>query len=180
MNEIKRTPFRKNLDKRYISGEDLKNGIALGKGLRPEMVVTLAKFNDANAFDQKTQSEISKTAIWMKEYPSGKMIYKPCLLNVTRSEFMSEELANNSLFLDDCDLTKPFVMYAKTHKRHAFVVEFKKYLAPNPASPEKAIIKLNACKTLAELKTVFGGLTSNEQILPSVVALKDKLKVKLV
>ncbi len=80
MIKIMKTPFRKNLDKRYISGEDLQNGEDLGKGLKKEMIVTLAKFNDAPAFDQKTQSEVNKTAIWLKEFPSGEMIYKPCLL----------------------------------------------------------------------------------------------------
>jgi len=174
-----KTPFRKNLDKRYISGEDLANGIDMAKGLKPEMVVTLSKFNDAAAFDQKLQTEVNKTAIWMKEYPSGKLIYKPCLLNVGRSEFMCKELASGSLFIDDCDMNKPFIMFAKKDRRHGHVVGFKKYIAPNPASPDEPIKKLKTCKTLDDLKFVWSKLTSDEMKLPTVVALKEELKGSL-
>ena len=171
-----KTAFRKNLDKRYISGEDLENGEELGKGLKKEMVVTLAKFNDAPAFDQKTQSEVNKTAIWMKEYPSGKLLYKPCLLNVSRAAFMSKELANNSLFIDDCDVEKPFVVYAKPDRRHGFVVAFKKHYAVSTTSDVNAKKTLNESKTLVDLKNNWSKLTNEEQTLPSVVSLKETLK----
>jgi len=174
-----KTPFRKNLDKRYISGEDLQNGIELNKGLKPEIVVTLAKFNDAPAFDQKSQSEVNKTAIWLKEYPSGKLLYKPCLLNVTRSAFMSKELANNSMFIDDCDVTKPFVIYAKQDRRHGHVVGFKKYIPTNKTSDVEALGKLNKCKTLDELKNTWGTFSDGEKTLPTVLAKKEELKTKL-
>lgn len=174
-----KTPFRKNLDKRYISGEDLQNGIELNKGLKPEIVVTLAKFNDAPAFDQKSQSEVNKTAIWLKEYPSGKLLYKPCLLNVTRSAFMSKELANNSMFIDDCDVTKPFIIYAKQDRRHGHVVGFKKYIPVNKTSDVEPLEKLGKCKTLEDLKTVWSALQPNEKTLPTVLAKKEELKTKL-
>jgi len=170
-----KTAFRKNLDKRYISGEDLQNGVELAKGLKSEMVVTLAKFNDAPAFDQKTQSEVNKTAIWLNEYPSGKLIYKPCLLNVTRSTFMSKELANNSLFIDDCDVTKPFIMFAKPDRRHGFVVAFKKYY-PKVVSDKAAIEALNKTTNLKELGEAWTKLTGEEKALKTVVELKNKLK----
>lgn len=174
-----KTAFRKNLDKRYISGEDLQNGEELGKGLRKEMVVTLAKFNDAPAFDQKSQSEVNKTAIWMKEHPSGKLIYKPCLLNVGRAEFLSKELANSSLFIDDCDVTKPFVLYAKPDRRHGFVVAFKKHYAPSTLSDVKGKDILNKSKTMDELKTNWSKLSQEEQSLPTLTALKETLKTSL-
>jgi hypothetical protein len=174
-----KTPFRKNLDKRYISGEDLQNGLELNKGLKPEIVVTLAKFNDAPAFDQKSQSEVNKTAIWLKEYPSGKLLYKPCLLNVTRAEFMSKELANNSMFVDDCDVTKPFVIYAKQDRRHGHVVGFKKHIPTNNTDDKTALAMLNECKTLAELKNTWGALSDNEKTLATVLAKKESLKTKL-
>jgi hypothetical protein len=174
-----KTPFRKNLDKRYISGEDLQNGEELAKGLKKEMIVTLAKFNDAPAFDQKTQSEVNKTAIWLKEFPSGEMIYKPCLLNVTRAEFLSKELANNSLFIDDCDVEKPFVLYAKPDRRHNFVVAFKKYYAPSTVSDVKGKEILNKSKTIEELKSNWSKLSQSEQSLPTLTALKESLKTTL-
>tara|TARA_R110000787_G_scaffold263088_1_gene368823 strand:+ start:276 stop:806 length:531 start_codon:yes stop_codon:yes gene_type:complete len=171
-----KTAFRKNLDKRYISGEDLFNGVELGKGLQKEMVVTLAKWNDAPAFDQKLNKEVDKTAIWLKEYPSGKLIYKPCLLNVSRSEFLSKELSDNSLFLDDCDKEKPFVLYAKADRRHGYIVAFKKFFAPNPASDKQCLKDLALCVNKAELITVWSCFSNEERKLPTVVAKKESLK----
>lgn len=155
MSEKTKTPWRKNLDKRYISGEDLKNGIELGKGLRPEMVVTLAKFSDAPAFDQKLQKEVDKTALYLLEYPSGKPLYKPVLMNVANADFLAKELANNSLYIDDADTTKPFVLYAQADKRHGFVARFKKYyppqLKPMPADKlQQAIDSVKEGKTTLE------------------------------
>ena len=178
MEKIK-TPFRKNLDKRYISGEDLQNGNDLNKGLQKEMVVTLAKWSDAPAFDQKLQKEVDKTAVWMKEYPSGKLLYKPCLLNVGRAEFLSKELANNSLFIDDCDVTKPFVLYAKADRRHGFIVVFKKYFAPNKASDKQPLIDLDGCKTLDDLMVVWTGFSAEVKKLPTVLSKKENLKTTL-
>ena len=174
-----KTPFRKNLDKRYISGEDLQNGEELAKGLKKEMIVTLAKFNDAPAFDQKTQSEVNKTAIWLKEFPSGEMIYKPCLLNVGRAEFLSKELANNSLFIDDCDVTKPFILYAKPDRRHNFVVAFKKYYAPPTVTDVNGLKILKESTTIEELQTNWKKLNAEEKKLPTVLSLKETLKNSL-
>lgn len=170
-------PWRKNLDKRYISGEDLLNGIAMGKGLRPEMVVTMSKFNDAPAFDQKTQSETMKTAIWLLEYPSGKPLYKPMLLNVANGEFLSKEIGNGSIYITDFDHTKPFVIYPLADKRHGHVARCKKYYAPATVSDANAIKLLNvADKTSEALNKVWGELSADEKKLPTVLALVNKLK----
>ena len=176
---MEKTPFRKNLDKRYISGEDLLNGELLGHGLTKEMVVTLAKFNDAPAFDQKLQKEVDKTALWLKEFPSGKMIYKPCLLNVERTDFMRKELAGGSMFIDDCDLTKPFIIYARPDKRHGHVVAFKKHFQQN-VSDVNAINILNSCTSLGDLRDKWKTISKTEQSLPSVIAKLDLLKQKFV
>lgn len=138
-----KTPWKKNIDHRYISGEDLADGIAMNKGLRPEMVVTFTKFNDAPAFDQKQQKEIDKTAIWLKEFPSGKMIYKPCLLNLKRGAFLSKEIGNNSMFIDDFSHEKPFIIYAEPSARFGYVVGFKKY---NPHELIMGSDNFNKCK----------------------------------
>jgi hypothetical protein len=178
MNETK-TPWRKNLDKRYISGEDLINGVEMGKGLRKEMIVTLAKYVDAPAFDQKLQKEVDKTAVWLKEYPSGKMLYKPALLNVANGEFLSKEIGNNSMFLDDFDMTKPFIIYAMPDKRHGHVARFKKYYAPPTITDVNALKLLSASKTINELTANWGKLTPAEKNLPTVLAKKDSLKTQL-
>ena len=150
----------------------------MNKGLKPEMVVTLANFKDALAFDQKAQQEINKTALYLKEYPSGNMVYKPALLNVGKSEFLSKELANNSLYIDDCDITKPFVMYAKPDKRHGFVVAFKKYYPPITVSDKDALLLFDKCNTLEDVQTTWLALSNDERKLPSVMAKKELLKTK--
>jgi len=172
-----KTLWRKNLDKRYISGEDLLNGIAAGKGLKPEMVVTISKYEDSPAFDQKKNEEVDKTAIWLKEYPSGTPLYKPMLLNVTNGEFLSKEIGNNSIFIDDFDTTKPFVIYAMPSKRHGHVARCKKYYAPATVSDVNALKLLNAAdKTSEALNKVWAELSAEEKKLPTVLALVNKLK----
>lgn len=177
MSEEK-TPWRKNLDKRYISGEDLLNGIAMNKGLRPEMVVTLVKFGDVKAFDQSVQDEKDKTALWLAEYPSKKMLYKPMLLNVTNADFLSRELANGSINIDDSDFTKPFIIYAQPHKRHGHVVRCKKYYPPVAASDTEPIKMLNLCASLDEAMQVWANLSADEKKLPTVIACRDAIKEK--
>jgi len=179
MAEIEKTPWRKNNDKRYISGEDLKTGVEMKKGLKPEMIVTLTSFNDAPAFDSKIQKEVDKTAIWMKEYPNGKMLYKPALLNVERGEFLSKEIGNGSLFIDDFSHEIPFVMYAKVDKRHGHVVAFKKYYPPSAVSDTNGLFVLSTSKTLVELAENWNKLTPQEKNLPTVLASKEKLKNEL-
>lgn len=175
----KKTPFRKNLDPRYISGEDLLTGESMGKGLRPEMVVTLIGFKDAPAFDQSLQKEVDKTALWLKDFNTGKELYKPCLMNVTRAEFLAKELANGSLYIDDCDQTKPFVIYAKPDKRHGHVVAFKKYFAPPEITDKEALAVLSKAGTLDELAMAWKSLSGAQQKLPTVLAKKEQLKTEL-
>lgn len=177
--EKTKTPWRKNLDKRYISGEDLLQGEAMNKGLKSEMVVTLAKYEDSPAFDQRSQKEVDKTAIWLKDFHTGKILYKPALLNVTNGEFLAKEIGNNSLYIDDFDTTKPIVMYAKPDKRHGHVVRFKKYYAPATVSDKNALTILDASTTLEELKTNWGKLTKEEKNIPTVLAKKEELKTKI-
>ena len=143
------------------------------------MVVTLAKFNDAPAFDQKTQKEVDKTALWLNEYPSGNKIYKPCLLNVTRGQFLSDEIGGGSLFIDDFATDKPFVIYAKPDRRHGHVVAFKKYYAPSTVDDKKALETLSKSTTLAELQSNWSTLSRPEQGLPTVLSLKESLKQEL-
>lgn len=177
MAEKEKTLWRKNLDKRYISGEDLLNEI---KGLKKEMVVTLSRWEDSPAFDQKLQKEVDKTAIWLKEYPSGKPLYKPALLNVKNGEFLSKEIGNGSIYIDDFDMTKPVVLFAMPDSRHGHVARFKKYYPPATVSDKQAIEKLNAAaKTSEALNEVWVTLSADEKKLPTVLAVVNKLKGEL-
>lgn len=171
-----KTPWRKHLDPRYLSGESLLMGM---KGLKKEMIVTVCKFEDAPAFDQKLQTEVDKTALWLKEYPSGILVYKPCLLNVERGKFLSKEIGNNSLFMEDFDVTKPFVLYAKPDKRHGHVVAFRKYFPPPAITDVNGLSIINKSTTLAELQANWNLLTADEKNLPTVLAKKETLKTQL-
>lgn len=169
-----KTPWRKNLDKRYISGEDLLLGL---HGLKKEMVVCIEQQEDAPAFDQKSQSEIIKSALWLKDLATGQKIYKPCLLNVTRASFLEKE-SGGSIYMEDW-YGIPFIMFAKPDKRHGHIVAFKKYYPPAQITPDAAIKKLQACINKEELVTAWTSLTAQEKALPAVLAEKDKLKVEL-
>ena len=120
----KLTHWKKNNDSRYISGEDLYNGISLGKGLKPEMVVSIESFEDSETFDQNNQSKVVKTGFILKDEETGKKIYKPVILNNTNGDFCEKEFA--SKFMEHW-IGKPFVLYAKPDKRHGHVARFKKH-----------------------------------------------------
>lgn len=171
-----KTPWRKNLDKRYISGEDLLNGELLGKGLKKEMVVRLNKFNDAQAFDQKLQKEVDKTAIWLVDHFTNKPLYKPVLLNVANGEFLSKEIGNGSIYIDDFDFTKPVVLYALPDKRHGHVARFKKYYPPAQVTDKNALEKLSKCDSLESLQNIWTSLSAAEKNLPTVLSKKEELK----
>lgn len=64
-------------------------------------------------------------------------------------------------------------------KKKMFTITPIDYIAPAPIDPTKAISILNESKTLAELQSNWSKLNKEEQALPSVVAVKDKLKWEL-
>ena len=120
---MEKTHWKKNNDSNFISGEDLMSGL---KGLKPEMIVTIEKFNDAESFDQKKQSKIVVSALYLKEV-GGNNLYKPVILNKTNAKFFVKE--TNSDFVDDW-IGKPVIVYAQKDSRHGHVVRFKKYVFP--------------------------------------------------
>lgn len=166
MEQPTRTFWKKNNDSRYISGEDLQNGTDMGKGLNKEMAVMIVSFADSETFDQSTQEKILKTGLTLATL-DGKKLYKPLILNNTNAAFCLKEF--DSTILEDW-LNKPMVLYAKPDKRHGHVARLKKYYAPRVAvTPEEIaadVKKLEACKSLEELKTVFTGLPNrlNKQV----------------
>lgn len=175
MSEQTKTPWRKNLDKRYISGEDLILGL---KGLQKEMLVCIHKNEDAPAFDQKLQAEVIKSSLWLKNLYTNEVIYKPCLLNVGRAEFLQKE-SGGSIFMEDWE-GLPFIMYAKPDKRHGYIVAFKKYYPPAEIKPDNAIKLLQECQYKEELASVWTNkLSAEERKLPAVLAEKEKLKIDL-
>lgn len=166
------THWKKNNDSRYISGEDLKSEL---KGLKKEMNVVISKFEDSETFDMNSQKKLIKTGFWMAEYPSGKQLYKPVILNNTNANFCAKEFGSEYM---EHWLNKPLVLYALADKRHGHVARFKKYYAPQ-ISDSNALSILNKSTKLEELKTNWELLTAAEKNLPTVLALKEKLKTTL-
>ncbi len=166
------TNWKKNIDSRYISGEDLQAEI---KGLRKEMVVVIDKFEDAEAFDQKAQSKIIKTGFFLKEL-NGTKLYKPVLLNKTNAVFCAQEFKSD--FMEHW-IGKPFILYAKPDTRHGFVARFKKYYAPAAVSDVNALALLKKAETKYDLIKVWESLSNEERKLPTVMAEKEFLKNSL-
>lgn len=164
------THWKKNLDSRYISGEDLQGEL---KGLKKEMVVVITRFDDADTFDSNTQAKGVKTGFFLKEV-NGKDLYKPVLLNKTNAEFCRKEF--KSEFMEHW-INKPFILYAMPDKRFGFVARFKKYYPPQ-ISDVNALGVLSVAKDLAQLGEIWNGLTAEEKKLPTVMKLKDELKNK--
>jgi len=167
-----KTHYKKNLDPRYISGEDLKDGKDLNKGLLPEMVVQITGFEDKGVWDKNSQSEQTKTGLFLATM-DGKALYKPMILNKTNSMVCTKEFG--SPFMEDW-LNKPIVLYAKPDSRFNFVARLKKYYPPVTITDTEALKKLSTCTNLEQLMETWKGLTAEEKILPTVIAKKDELK----
>lgn len=171
------THWKKNNDPRYISGEDLKDGIAINKGLSPEMTVIVVGFEDKPVFDKKANAEITKTGFWLKEHPSGKPVYKPMILNNKNADFWIKE--TGSPFMEKW-LNIPCVIWAQPDPRHGHVARFKKYYAPAAVNADKvALDALNLCKTLDELGQTWATISASDKKLPTVLARKEQLKTQL-
>lgn len=164
------THWKKNLDSRYISGEDLQGEL---KGLKKEMAVVITRFEDADTYDSNTQAKGVKTGFFLKEL-NGKELYKPVLLNKTNADFCRKEF--KSEFMEHW-INKPFVLYAMPDKRFGFVARFKKYYPPQ-ISDTNALGVLSVAKDLAQLGEFWNSLTPEEKKLPTVMKLKDELKNK--
>jgi len=175
MSEEKLTHWKKNNDPKYISGEDLKMGVEIGKGLKPEMVVTIEKFEDKETFDQNQNAKTLKTGFWLKEV-GGKLLYKPVILNNTNAAFCEKEFG--SVFMEHW-MGKPFVCYAMADKRHGHVVRFKKHYAKSTVSPANGLAVLSESETLEQLGENWGKLSAAEKNLPVVLAKKEALKKTL-
>lgn len=164
------THWKKNIDSRYISGEDLHGEL---KGLKKEMVVVITRFEDAETFDINTQAKGVKTGFFLKEL-NGKELYKPVLLNKTNATFCRNEF--KSEFMEHW-INKPFVLFAMPDKRFGFVARFKKYYPPQ-VSDVNALGVLSVAKDLEQLREFWGTLSVEEKKLPKVLKLKEDMIAK--
>jgi len=128
--EQTKTLWKKNLDSRYISGEDLQMEF---HGLRKEMIVQIERFNDTDTFDQNTQTKKTATGLYLKEV-TGTPLYKPVILNTTNAKFFTKE--TGSPYMEDW-IGHTVMLYAQKDSRHGYVVRFKKYVLPYLAKSGK-------------------------------------------
>ena len=105
-NETK-TFWKKNNDSRYISGEDLKEGISINKGLKPEMAVKIVSFEDMETFDQTDNQKKIKTGFILQDL-NGNKLYKPVILNTINAKFCIKEFGSG--YMEDW-IGKPLVLY---------------------------------------------------------------------
>lgn len=153
-----KTHWKKNNDSRYISGEDLKNGL---NGLRPEMNVVIEKFNDTETFDQSKQAKAVATGLFLKEI-GGAALYKPTILNKTNAKFLVKELGSE--YMEDW-IGKPVTIHAVADSRHGYVVRFKKFSKP---VLQQGTAAFEGCK-----KAIDSGSYTIEQIKTKYTINKD-------
>lgn len=120
MENTEKTHWRKNNDSKFISGEDLKASL---NGLKPEMVVSIERFLDQETFDQNKNEKRVVTGLFLKEQ-SGKLLYKPVILNKTNAKFFVKETGSD--FIDDW-VGVPVTLHCVADNRHGYVVRFKKF-----------------------------------------------------
>lgn len=170
MSEIQKTHWRKNLDPRYVSGEDLHASL---HGLSPEMIVAVHEMKDAPTFDKSTQKEVTKTSLWLMDLVTKQVIYKPVILNVSNAKFFAKEF--NSDYIEDW-YGKPVVLFVQVDKRFGFVARFKHYYPPAKATDTTAIASLSEATDLTQLGEKWTALSADEKKLPTVLAKKEELK----
>lgn len=117
------TDWKKNLDSRYISGEDLFLEL---NGFKKSMVVSISGFKDSEVYDQKAKENIIQTELKLQT-ADGKPLYKGTILNKTNGKVLFEEFKTRNL--EDW-VGKLFVMKAVADRRHGQVVRFAKYYPP--------------------------------------------------
>ena len=180
MSKENKTNWKKNNDSRYISGEDLQSSL---KGLAPEMVVVIDKFEDAETFDQNNQKNIIKTGLFLKDL-NGKIVYKPLILNNTNGKFCAKEFASE--FMEDW-VGKPVTLYAQKDKRHGYVARLKKYygkpIEQKPVASEEdvkiVLEQMELIQGIDGLKSYWEGLDSLTKEDKRVVAAKETAKTRL-
>lgn len=121
--ETTKTHWKKNLDSRYISGEDLQAEL---HGLKPEMLVCIERFQDAETYDQNVNAKKTATGLWLKEV-NGAALYKPVILNKTNAKFFVKETASE--YMEDW-IGKPVILRAVKDSRHGYVCRFSTYNRP--------------------------------------------------
>lgn len=160
--EPTKTHWRKNLDSKYISGEDLQSNL---NGLKAEMIVTIDNFNDDKTFDKNKAADVQVSALYLKEV-GGKNLYKPAILNKTNARFFKKETGSD--FMEDW-IGIPVVMYAQKDSRHGYVVRFKSYVKPTLVKDSENFNKAKQAMangyTIEQIKQRYNVSTDVESLL---------------
>lgn len=164
--------WKKNLDTKFIAGEDLQSKL---NGLEPEMLVVIERFGENKTFDTNVSKDKVVTDLYLKDVKTGKMLYKPAVLNKTNARFFASEFKSDNVY--DW-LGKPVIIYAQADRRHGYVVRFK--AAPDSAKYDNKVEleKLRGSKTVDELRKNWEELTPQGKADVEISKLKDWLKAK--
>jgi len=158
-----KTHWKKNLDSKFISGEDLKSSL---NNLSPEMAVVIDRFSDDETFDANKSAKTTITGLYLKDL-SGKKLYKPTILNKTNAKFFTKEFGSD--YMEDW-VNKPVTMFAQADSRHGFVVRFRKYKKPSLlfSTPEFEKCKIaidSGSYTIDQVKTKYTVSAEVEKLL---------------
>lgn len=154
MSQQTQKPFfhwKKNLDSKFISGEDLQASL---NGLKPEMNVVIEKFDEDETFDMNVKKKKKITDLFLKEV-GGKSLYKPAILNKTNAKFFAKEFESDNVW--DW-LNKPVTMFAQQDDRHGYIVRYRSAPASLKVDNTEALTKVRGSKDLAELKANYESL----------------------
>jgi hypothetical protein len=185
METTQKTHWKKHIDPRYISGDDLKYNL---HGLYDNTVVRIVAHSDVPTFDQKLQTEVYKTGLVLQDM-NGVTLPKKLIVNVENGKVLKGIFKSD--FVEDwISKNTPFTIYAKADKRHGWVARVKPhYAAPQQSAPEQpkidpskiaeACADLDSAESMVALESVWLSLDKLVQRNPEVINAKDQRKAEL-
>lgn len=164
--ETKKTHWLQNPNKNYLGHQDLPNG--------DDLIVTIASANWEEVKDPTRNTKEDKRVVRFQE----KWI-KPFICNETNAEMIMK--VTGARFMEDSSWKKVQLYVAQTKMRKEMVdcLRIRDFVPEEVLDNSKAIEKLNECKSLEELQTVYLSLSHKEKADKEVVDLKDKKKNEL-
>jgi len=166
-----KTHFKKLRNPNYLGAWDLMDD----NGKTTNVVLTIKEVKKEMVFDGKGGSEECVVVHFTEK--------KPMVMNATNLKTVSKVL--ESPFIEDWNgkqielTTKKIKAFGEMHDALRIVATKPNATPAQPVNVTAIKVKLNACKTLAELQTSWGLLTGAEQNNAEVISLKDQLKTTL-
>jgi hypothetical protein len=154
----------------YLGGWDLLDE----HGKTIDKVVTIKEIKNESVFNQKNQEEQQVITVFFNEC-------KPIILNATNRKTLKK--VTDTEYIEDMIgkritlTTKKIKAFGEMHD--AIRIVASKTNEPVVVDVTLTIAKFKDVKTLDQLKTVWGSLSTPEQANAEVIAKKDALKTEL-